>query len=383
MPPKGWRRLFKRNLSTRLAFAGFGDMFFNIDADEGHAVRGWMVLDNPAAIPSITVIAPGHPEIKLVANVLRPDIQELGIHATGEVGFEVNETILPGIGSIAELEIIETESRLPIFRRFKDRHIEKRLYLFDAGVLPQRPLLQLLGNNFTMNYLHTERYSLETMLVIINNKFTQSSFMYGRSNFNRYTSFLANAGFLRAGLLREPFEEFAERLMFLKILGRSSASDLAALNATGLESLIGFASGLPIDDPKGVLAAFRALDREQRQILSNPMTRLFGCNFDEYPERKHVAVALENLATMDVVGTKARFEDFRTLLAGTLGRDVLGEQRPHHFGPAVEFGATLSKIGIVADMLENDIELYSFADQAIQAALEGSGGALARDTHSI
>ena len=367
----------------RLAFAGFGDMFFNIDADEGHVVRGWMVLDNPAAIPSITVIAPGRPEIKLMANVLRPDVRELGIHATGEVGFEVNETILPGIGSIDELEIVETESRLPIFRRFKDHHIEKRLYLFDAGVLPQRPLLQQLSNNFTLSYLHTERYSLETMLVIINNKFTQSNFMYGRSNFNRYTSFLTNAGFLRAGLLREPFEEFAERLMFLKILGKSSSSDLAALNATGLESLIGFASGLPIDNPKGVLAAFRALDRDQRQILSNPMTRLFGCNFDEYPERKHVGVALENLATMDVIGTKARFEDFRTLLAGTLGRDVLGEQRPHHFEPAVEFGATLSKISIVADMLEHDIELYSFADQAIQAALEGSGGALARDTHSI
>ena len=358
-------------------------MFFNIDADEGHSVRGWMVLDNPAAIPSITVIAPGRPEIKLDANVRRPDVQELGIHTTGEVGFEVNETIFPGIGSVDDLAIVETESRLPIFRRSKDHHIPQRLYLFDAGVLPQKQLLQQLSSNFTLGYLHTERYSLETMLVIINNKFTQSNFMYGRSNFNRYTSFLTNAGFLRAGLLREPFEEFAERLMFLKILGKSSSSDLVTLNATGLESLIGFAGALPIDDPKGILAAFRALDRDQRRLLSNPMTRLFGCNFDEYPERKHIGVALENLATMDVVGTKARFADFQALLTGTLGRNVLGEQRPHHFAPAVELGATLSKIGIVADMLEYDIELYSFAERAIESVMAGSGEAIARDTHSI
>jgi hypothetical protein len=86
---------------------------------------------------------------------------------------------------------------------------------------------------------------------------------------------------------------------------------------------------------------------------------------------------------MEVVGTKARFEDFRALLAGTLGRDVLGDQRPHQFEPAVEFGATLSKIGIVADMLEYDIEIYSFAERAIESVMEGSGDAIARDTHSI
>ncbi len=358
-------------------------MFFNIDADDGHAVRGWIVLDNPGAVPSITVIMPGRPEINLEANVERPDVQELGIHTTGQVGFEINETVVPGIASLDELAIVETESRLPIFRRSRAHHIEQRLYLFDAGALPQKQLLQKLSKNFSLSYLNTERFSLETMLVIINNKFSRSTLMHGRSNFNRYTSFLANGGFLRAALLREPFEEFAERLMFMKILARSPSGNLGSIHTTGLEPLIDFAGALPIEDAKGVLAAFRALDREQRQILSNPMTRLFGCNFDELPERKHIGVALENLATMEVVGTKARFEDFRGLLAGTLGRDVLGEQRPHHFEPAVQFGATLSKIGIVADMLEYDLELYSLADEAIQSVWEGASEAVARDTHSI
>ena len=358
-------------------------MFFNIDADEGHVVRGWIVLDNPSQIPSVTVIVPGRREIAFEANVLRPDVQELGIHVSGQVGFEIDATLVPGIEAIDELELVETESRLPIFRRFNEHHIEQRLYLFDAGVLPQRQLMQTLTASFTMSYLNTERFALETMLVIINNKFSRSTLMYGRSNFNRYASFLNNAGFMRAAFLREPFEEFAERLMFLKILAKSPASKLAGINATGLETLIDFAGNLPIDDPKGVLMAFRSLDREQRQILSNPMTRLFGCNFDEIPERKHVGVALENLATMDVVGTKTRFDDFRDLLAGTLGRNVLGELRPLFFEPAVQFGETLSKIGIVTDMLEHDLELYSFADQAIQSVLEGSGGETARDTQSI
>jgi hypothetical protein len=358
-------------------------MFFNIDADDGHAVRGWIVLDNPAAIPSVTAVVPGREGVEVQAFIHRSDVQELGVHATGLVGFEINDSQVPGMAELDDLAIFETESRLLIFRRASDRHIEKKLYLFDHGVLPQDRLAQAVLKQFTLSYINTERFSLETMLVIINNHFAKSLFLLGRSNFNRYASFLNNAGFLRAALLREPFEDLAERLMFLKIVAKLSPSAPRPPTISGLDPLIDFARNLPLGDPRGILQAFRGLDPEQRQILSNPMVKLYGCNFDEFPRRQHVGVALENLASMDVVGSKARFDDFRALLAGRLERNVLNDAIPLQIGAVSELGVTLSKIGLVADLLEYDLELYSFADSAIQSGFDNKDSEPERDTHSI
>jgi hypothetical protein len=43
----------------------------------------------------------------------------------------------------------------------------------------------------------------------------------------------------------------------------------------------------------------------------------------------------------------------------------------------------LSRIGIVADLLEQDLELYAFAEKAIETALDGSDAGIGRDTQSI
>ncbi len=359
-------------------------MFFNIDADEGGSIRGWLALDNPSAIPSLIVLIPGREEITLQAGIFRPDVRDLGIHTTGQVGFDVDSTLVPGLDQINEVTIVEAETRLPIFRRFQiEHHLEKKLFLFDCSVMPQRSLLSALLKNFTLSYVNTERFSLETMLVIINNHFTQSLLMVGRSNYNRYSSFLNNAGYIRAALLRPPMEELAERLMFLNLLARSEASSLSGLYTAGIEALAIFARDLPFNDQKGMTAAFRGLTDAQRQALMSPMTRVFGCNFDEFPERRHVSIALENLATMDVVGTRSRFGDFNRLLSGVLGADIFGDAGPVSFASIQGLASSLSRIGAVVDLLDHDLALYSYVDEAVAIGLEGKDVQTGRDTHSL
>ena len=359
-------------------------MFFNIDADEGGSIRGWLALDNPSAIPALIIVIPGREEIRLEANILRSDIRELGIHTTGQVGFDVTEDLVPGLDQIDEITIVEAETRLPMFRRFQiDKHLEKKLFLFDCSVMPQRLLLSALLKHFTLSYVNAERFSLDTMLVVINNNFSKSLLMVGRSNFNRYSSFLNNAGYVRAALLRNPFEELAERLMFLNILAKPETSNLSGMYTTGIESLAAFARNLPFDDQKAMTSAFRAITLEQRQALMSPMTRLFGCNFDEFPQRRHVPIALENLATMDVVGTRGRFGAFKDLLTGVLGANVLGDNNPMNFASIQSLATSLSRIGVVADLLDHDLALYSYVDDAVAAGLEGGSIETGRDTQTI
>ncbi|MDR3461021.1 MAG: hypothetical protein P4L76_01750 [Beijerinckiaceae bacterium] len=359
-------------------------MFFNIDADEGGSIRGWLALDNPSAIPVLIIVIPDREEIRLEANILRSDIRELGIHSTGQVGFNVTADLVPDLDQIDEITIVEAETRLPMFRRFQiDKHIEKKLFLFDCSVMPQRLLLSALLKHFTLSYVNAERFPLETMLVVINNSFSKSLLMVGRSNFNRYASLLNNAGYVRAALLRDPFEELAERLLFLRILSKPETSNLSAMYTTGIESLAAFARGLPLDDQKALTSAFRAVTVEQRQALMSPMTRVFGCDFDESPHRRHLPLALENLATMDVVGTRARFGAFKDLLTGVLGANVLGDSSPTNFAPIQTLAASLSRIGIVADLLEHDLELYSYVNDAVAAGFEDGGLETGRDPQTI
>jgi hypothetical protein len=347
-------------------------MFFNIDVDEGSAIRGWLALDNPSVIPTLIVLIPDREEIRLEANVMRHDIRELGIHNTGQVGFEVNQRLVEGLDQIDDITIVEAESRLPIFRRFQmDRHIEKKLFLFDGSAIPQRTINRELSRQFTLLYFNSERFSLETMLVIINNHFTRSILISGRSNFNRYSPFLNNAGYIRAALLRDPFEELAERLLFLKLLGKSEVSNLLGMYTNGFQSLLELARDLPLNDQRTMTAAFRSITDEQREAIKSPMTRMLGCNFDESPEHRHVPIALENLATMDVVGTRALFGPFKHLLGGILGVDVLGDATPTCFPSISNLAASLSRIGIVADLLEHDQALFSYVEQAVSVGLAG------------
>ena len=359
-------------------------MFFNIDKDDGHAISGWIAPDNPSAVPHIVIVIPGRNEITIDADLPRTDIRELGIHKTGHVGFLVDEKIVPDLGALAEIELLESESRLPIFRRFiPEQHIRRRAFLFDGSVMPQRRILQNISQHFSLVYPAAERFPLETMIVLINNHSCDSIVFSGRSNFNRYVTFLETNQYFRAALLRDPFEELAERLLFLSLLAKPDWAPLAPLYATGLTPLIEFARDLPFNDPKGLLAAFRALTDEQRAAIQSPMVRMLGCTLEDVPTHHHVSLALDHLASLDLVGTRSRYPAFRAMLTQILGTDILGPEVPASFQTVEVLARSLSRIGIVADLLEHDVTLYGLAHEAVVAGLEGHDELADRDTQTI
>ncbi len=359
-------------------------MFFNIDSDTGDAISGWIAPDNPSSTPRIAILVPGRSEIQLAANIRREDVRDLGLHGSGQVGFHVDSTLVPGIAHVDDIEIVEADTRVPLYRRFQTgRHLERKLFLFDGSAMPQRRIVQHIATKFALNYSNSERYSLETMIVLINNHFSKSIFFSGRSNFNRYASFLENGGYLRAALLREPVQELAERLLFLSLLAKSDASRLLAPYTTGLTPLIDFARDLRFNDQKALLTAFRQINDVQRQALMSPMVRMLGCSVDELPTHNHVSLALDHLASLDVVGTRARYPAFRAVLEHLLGGDVLGDEGPTTFQTVDTLAQTLSRIGIVVDLLDCDIALYAYVEEALASGLKGGDELASRDTHTI
>lgn len=358
-------------------------MFFNVDSDRGAVIHGWFAADNPAVSARLAIRAPGREEVTVEANLQRDDVRDLGLHGTGRVGFRIDKSIVPDLDELADVEIVEAESGLPIYRRLQSgRHIEKKLILFDASLMPQRRILDQIRDNFALTYFSVERYSLETSIVLISNHHATSIVVTGRSNYNRYAAHLDNAGFIKAALLREPYEELAERLLFLNLLSRSPSAHLATSFLTGVQPLLEFARDLPLTDTKAMVSHFRQIDAEQKRAIANPMVRMLGCDVGDEPERRHVSIALDNLAAMDVVGCRERYSAFRNLLWRTLGADVLGEETPTAFASVAALAKDLMRVGVLGDLLEHDAALYRLAREAIDAGLSGEAEISLRDTQA-
>lgn len=342
-------------------------MQFNIDSDSGVIISGWLAPDNPNATPSFVVRTPGREDVRIASNVMREDIRNLGLHVTGQVGFVISTDTFSDLALLDDVTILDAESQTPIFRRVRSgRAIEKKMFLFDASLLPQRAMIEAFGSHFGLAYPNFEQHGLETAIVLLTAPFRESIFAGGRANYNRFSFWLGEKGYVRAALLRDPFEELAERLLFLSLIAKSDSRSLYPVYLTGVTPLVEFARGLPFDDSKGLKRAFREITLEQREALVSPMTRALGCEIGESPRDAHVSRALDNLATMDAVGVRNRFDLFKTLLDNALSADALGDAQPVNFPSTATLAATLRRLRVVEDLIAEDLRLFGLASEAIE-----------------
>lgn len=359
-------------------------MFFAIDSDVGHAITGWIAPDNPATSARLVVYAPDSDrQAQLTANLPRPDVRDLGIHNTGEVGFRVDDALLSGLADESSVIILDAETEMQIYGRHQpERHVPRKLFLFDPSAMPAHGLLTSVRSYFSLNNVLSERFSFETMIVLLNNTFSNSVFISGRSNFLRYSGYLEQNNYICAALLQDPFVETAERLFLMQLLASKDSNRLGGTFGSGLESLLEFTRELDLTDVKALTKAFRHATPEQISALSNPVTRMFGCTPDEMASRRHVSTALNSLGHIHLVGLRSRYAAFRNHLDAHLGFNVTPmELKP--FADVSALAEKLKKIGLVADFLDADLLLYSLAEHALESVLDKTGPLVqARDTQT-
>jgi hypothetical protein len=358
-------------------------MFFNVDMDNGHEIVGWLAPDNPTASPKLIVQIPGREDIHLTSDVPRPDVSHAGLHTTGRVGFKLDETNVVAIDSVVDLTIRDADNDVAIYRRPQPGiFIERKLFVFDASITSQLTLKKDVESLFALTYFNSDRISLETLIVLLNNSRVPSILACGASNYLRYSQHLHQNGFLKAALLRDPFEELAERLLILKVAAKLPDSGRSVVQQ-GLEPLLPLAQEMQFDDQRSMLNAFRRLSAEQKDAIRSPMTKMLGCLPKEDARRTHVGSALENLAGMDVVGTRNRYELFWEMLRAALGFPIGEFTQPATFRQTKDVGEKLARVGVVADLLDMDLALFSFVEEAIQQSTDDpdQAGLLKRNVH--
>lgn len=346
-------------------------MYFAIDADHGHTIAGWLVQDNPSIVPEISIRIPGREQITFKANVLRPDLKDHGLHSTGLAGFQIDASMVEDIANVPEMTLFETESNLPIFRRnVYGAAIGKKFVLMEIGALPQIKLLREAAQQFDLSYPAVERFPLETTTSIIGSH-SPSVFVSGRPNWQRHGSLLREKGFVTTALLRDPFDELAERLLTLAQIKRWSDSAATSPFIKHHAVLLQIIDKIDFEDDKSLLSAFRGLSAEQYNLLRSPMTAAFGCLPEEEVQRRNVSIALDNLAYFDLVGTHENITEFSLLADGLLEASLFSQINIDMMPGMRELSATLARIGMIADILDEDVALYSFASQAVKEGLAG------------
>ncbi|WP_043617265.1 hypothetical protein [Ensifer sp. ZNC0028] len=342
-------------------------MQFFIDIDNGSVISGWLIPDNPGETPELVIKVASREDIQLKANVLRTDLRDLGMHSTGLAGFHIDSFTVPELGRLEDVSVVEADSGITIYRRFNpEKHKDGKLLIADSSLLPQMKLMRALSHRFAMSYPLSERLSLETLSGILSLRFSNSIFVSGSLNWMRYGALALEQDFVSCALLRDPFDELAEKLLFLwhlaKNPGKSPLSSHAALSS--YSEVLPQIAAVDFSDDKSLLMAFRTMSPSIRKVFRSPMTRLYGSLPEEDIQRRNVSVALDNLAQFSIVGSREQFEQFAGMVNARLGNIIPPSQTLDELQAALELGKRLSTMGLVLDLLDEDVALYSFAKEA-------------------
>lgn len=340
-------------------------MRFIIDQDTGDRIVGWLAPDNPNDRSRVRVNVKDRAPVEVEATIMRPDIVALSLHATGMCGFQIDDSMIPGIARCADLEIRDAVTDLLMHRRFDSaRHINRKLMFLDASVMPPRKAIDSMRAYFATPYTEVESLTYETLYSMVYQHQSQSLLFAGRPYFMRQITGLKERNFIVAAMLRDPFEDLAERLLFFNFLSRSRNPASVMGYATGLHNLVEFARDLNFEDMKSLAQAIRRATPEQKAAMRDPMTRMLACEPEESAKRHHVTQALDNLSSIDAVGTRERFEEFRGILQDILGVDIFGGASIEPSPLVARLAQNLSRIGVVQYLLEQDLALYSYAAEA-------------------
>ncbi|WP_426232317.1 hypothetical protein [Pararhizobium sp. DWP3-4] len=345
-------------------------MHFHVDIDNTSMIAGWLVLDNPSETPEFLIKIPNRQDVRFKANVTRLDIRDLGMHASGQVGFHIDEQLLPGLRDEAILSIIEPDSGLQIYQRVPEEVVvDKKIFFLDPSAYPQIKILRKMMKNFKLSYPMVQRFSLETINSIFFNNYCNSILVFGQPNWQRHGSLAREKGFFNIALLRDPFEELAERLQFLIYLSKQDAQKTSGLFAQAYLPLSNFTEGMDVEDEKSILTAFRRLSADQRRLFRSPATSTLGATPDEELQRRHVTMALDNLAYFDVVGTRQYFNEFVSMIGAVVDGGIFPQTELETIPGVQNLAEKLRRIGLIADLLDEDIALYSFASSAVEMGL--------------
>ncbi len=315
-------------------------MNFHIDQDRGKTISGWFLPDNPSKEPSFLLEADGRSLI-VEPTLTHSNMVDAGWHETGLVGFSVTTREWPGLGQAVDLRVTERDSGLTFYTRPKPRsYVPGRMFAFDMREGPDSLTARAFLDGFHIAFPDVHLYGQDTRKVFYQIGYASSVFTCGAPSVRADEPFMAEAHVRRVALLTDPI-----RLLYNLLL-----------------------PGVPETDPDGparLVERIRQLDRTDRQMLSEPLTRRLSLLYvDEALPRDAVALALDTLSGFDALGVEDAVGAFVELVAAVCDVDpslFAVPAQPEPFALSRDLRREPDVVALVA----RDLDIYDAAWDAI------------------
>jgi hypothetical protein len=346
-------------------------VYFSTTADDGHTVTGYFVPDSFSGKSVIRVVPGSGEPFLFAANWTIPSLVEVGRHETGLCGFRIDASVLPNLADILDFEIREPETGLRIYRRRPTgAAVAAKIFRLETQLEPLTQLDASVEPRFQFHYGSIERLGHETAAQIFQLIGADSSYASGRLLIKPYEFFLDNCGFRTVCMLRDPFDELAERLIVLQRASQGDSSTLDARDLTLFEPAIAFAASLDLADDRQLARAFRGISRGDALNFADPLVRSLTARApDEFARDASIASAIQTLSGFAVVGLRACPEPFIEALAALLDIDRTEIPAIAESPAVTELGHKLRSFSSVKSLLEFDLEVYAQVESALAKLL--------------
>ncbi len=350
-------------------------MLFMVPNDTGSSITAYCVPDSYTATASLKIFVNGELVATMQPNQINEHILKARRHETGNVDFVIDDRIVKNLASVTDLEIREAESDVLVYRRMPPAQpvIAKLFFRLETHLLPLWYLDAVFKNKFRFWWDRIDRFTLETARQILLFQSFGSCYASGRILHRPFHYYLSGeTRYHLAMLMRDPYDELAERLIVLSRIGDNAKlllNERDVLIFTPIMEIAGQCQSFDENELRQVLGKANPQDLH---ILSDPLTRQLTCSTpDEMPARGSLAKCLQALADFDVIGIRSEGRHFTDAVAGLLESDAAEMPKIQEYSRVIEVGKNLRAVRWLEGLIENDLELYRHVKAAHEAVTAG------------
>ena len=343
-------------------------MLFNIEYDRGNVLEGYMIPDGFSDEATIRVS-----DIDGEIAVLRCDQRKQGVvdagrHASGLVGFKLDDSIIEGLAERKHLAIHDIKSGLLIYRRpLVDKPIQKKIIRLETQLLPMVKFDIFCGQHFQYQLSSVERFGHETAMQAFHLNAVNSIYLSGRLLLRNYEEFF-DKGFQGIILLTDPFYELALRIFLLKRMATTKISFLGERDQILLAPAAEYFAEVKLDDDTALKNALKKAPQKVRNVLISPVTRQLACSSPEQlTTHNDVAPAIDFLSRFTIVGHTRDILHFQRAVGELIDVPTDDLPSPPRHLALEELSVRLKSLHVAELLLEQDLIFDHYVRHAIRS----------------
>lgn len=354
--------------------SGISRLLFNVEFDRKGIIEGYLIPDGFSDQSSILVTRDDGTVVSFPCDQPRPAVVQSGRHATGIVGFRIDESRMPDLASQRRLAIQDARTGLLIYRRPPvDEPVELKLLRLELNIVPMAKFDAYCGGNFQYAISAVERFGHETTMQAFHLHAHKSIYISGRLLLRNYEEFLDN-GFQAIADVPDPYYEMACRLFILKRLAKGPVTFLGDRDRLILTPASEHFAEVNLDDDKAVNRALKKASDKARSVLISPITRQLVCTYPEQRvTRRDIAAAIGTLSRFKVVGHEGDHAHFQQAIGELLSLPPMNIPVIPRYSLLEELAMRLRQMPVAESMLEEDLILDHYVRQAMVPSAQRTG----------